>query len=410
MPSISDMNKEQLLDTAEERIYSLGVRDLASALSYENMRYGLGKMIHALDSDEVTCVFGPDATITRNLERWQSGFGYGAVIRWKDKGVFFPEIKPNACGMILVRMDELPSNKEIIQRVAEVEESDIQMDGVKLRPDFGKGNHFFEFYKSIDISPDVEDKMPNGSYYAIMHGSAQEKKDEFYNAEQGGEWVNTPLGKVSILNSAEGKEYYRRWEKFNAFSKKRREHLTREVLGDVEVISNLTHQGLFRRNEVRLGVHDTMDESYPKGEAMFPVALRWDLPLHIFKGKQNLTEEVIKRVKFYDRAVENGTLEDLKNVNILPHGGGYHVELPYSKIDVVNTGMGNSFILNGLKPVSKIDEITSKKGISEFGTMIVSTPRELPYTYRGEAVIRQVMEYDLGNPVAKLQPLMTIKI
>jgi len=410
MVPISEMSREQLLHVAENHIFSLSIRDLASALSYENMRYGLAKMIYALDSEDVICVFGPDATITRNIGRWQSGFGYGAVIRWSDRGVFFPEMKPNSCGMIMVRMDEMPSKEDIIERVASVEESDLYLDGIKLKPDFGKGNHFFEFYKTIEVSPDVDDIIPTDCYYAIMHGSAQEKKHEIYDAVNEGEWIKTPLGKISVLDGSKGREYYKKWKKFNDFSKRRREYLIKEVLGDIKIISNLTHQGLFRKNEIRLGVHDSMDASYPKGKALFPVALRWDLPLHIFKGKRNLTEEVIKRANFYERALETGTLDDLCNINILPHGGGYHIELPYTKIDVIVTSIVNSFVLSGPKPVSKIDEIRPKKDVSEFGTMIISNPHELPYTYRGESVIREVMEYDLGVPVAKLQPLMTIKI
>ncbi|KXA89956.1 hypothetical protein AKJ57_04665 [candidate division MSBL1 archaeon SCGC-AAA259A05] len=69
--SFSQVSSEEMLQLAEERIFSLGPRDLASALSYQNMRYGLGKVIYALEGD-VYCVFGPDATITRNKGRWTS--------------------------------------------------------------------------------------------------------------------------------------------------------------------------------------------------------------------------------------------------------------------------------------------------------------------------------------------------
>jgi len=410
MPPVSSMPGEELLQLAEEHIYSLTIRDLASALSYENMRYGVGRMMSALESEDVLCVFGPDSTITRNIGRWQAGFGYGAVLRWKDEGIYFPEMKPNACGMILARMDELPSKEEIIEQVTLVEESEIYLGDTQLETDFGKGNHFFELYKTLEVSPDIEDRMPPDSYYAIMHGSGQEKRDVMYNAVDDGEWVKAPLGKISVLSGSNGKQYYRNWLKYNEFSKKRRETLIKEVLGEVEVISNLTHQGLFKRNEIRLGVHDSMDESYQPGEAIFPVALRWDLPLHIFKGKKSLSEEVVKRAGFYERANETGSMKDLMDVNILPHGGGYQLQLPYTKIKTMQTSMGNSFILDGMKPASNVDEMTPKKSISEFGTMIISNPRELPYTYRGESVIREIMAYDLGTEVAKLQPMMTIKI
>jgi hypothetical protein len=410
MEDISRMGDKELLAFASQRIFSLGLRDLSSALSYENMRFGLAKMIYALNSPDVYCVFGPDATITRNVERWNSGFGYGAVLRWPEKGVFFPEIKPNGCGMLLVKLDELPSKEELIKKAAEVEKSEIILDGVRLKPDFGKGNHFFEFYKPIGVSPDVEDRIPEDCGYAIIHGSAQEKKDEFYGPD-GCEKVETPLGDISVLSGAAGKKYYRRWLSFNDFSKRRREVLAEAVLGDCEVISNLTHQGIFRENEVRLGCHDTLDESYPKGDALFPIALRWDHPVYLFRGKENLSDDVLGMTGFDSRAEELGLLDGLRNINILPHGGGYRVNLQYSKIKVVRTDIGNHFILSDAKPISKVDEIgVDKKRVSSFGEMIVMNPRELPFDYRGRSIIQKVMEYDLATPVAKLQPLMTLKV
>jgi hypothetical protein len=409
---ISQMSDDELLNFADQRIFSLGLRDLASALSYENMRYGIGKIIYALDSEDVHCVFGPDATITRNIDRWMSGFGYGAVIKWPDNGIFFPDIRPNGCGMIVARLDELPPKEEIIKRVVEVENSDLYLDGVKLKPDFGKGNHFFELYKSLGVSPDIEDTMPMDSGYAIVHGSAPERKDEIYGAVDNADRIKTPLGKISVLDGKDGKEYYKAWREFDRFSKKRREFLTKEVLGDCKILSNLTHQGMFARNEIRLGCYDTMDKSYPPGGALFPVALRWDHPVYIFRGKQNLSRDVMGRLGFGERADKLGLMDELMRINVLPHGGGYNINLQYSHIKVIKTDIGNHFVLSGAKPISKVDEIsdTIKGGVSSFGEMVIMNPHELPYNYRGGSIIEKVMEYDLGVPVAKLQPLMTLKV
>ncbi|HIE34220.1 MAG TPA: hypothetical protein EYP86_03685 [Candidatus Altiarchaeales archaeon] len=408
---ISGMSSKELLDFARERIFFLGVRDLASALSYENMRYGLGKIIYALDSGDVYCVFGPDATITRNIGRWMSGFGYGVVIRWKNNGMAFPEIRPNGCGMLIAKLDELPSQNGIIDRIAELQNSSIYLDGIKLKPDFGKGNHFFEFYKVIAVSPDVEDTMPRDSYYAIMHGSSPEKKDDLYSIIEQGEWVKTPLGKISVLDGNDAKDYYKKWREFEKFTRKRREFLTKEILGKCKIISNLTHQGLFRKNEARLGCHDTRDRTYPKGDAIFPVALRWDHPVHIFKGYRNLSNEVIGRLDFDERVDRLGIRDELNNINILPHGGGYSINVQYSKIDIMETEIGNTFILSGAKPISRVDEITeSNFGISRFGKMTIINPHGLPYNYRATGIIEKIMEYKLAKPVGKLQPLMTMKI
>lgn len=409
---IEEMSKKELLNFTEQRIFSLGFRDISSALAYENMRYGLGKMIYALDSEDVICVFGPDATITRNTGRWMSGFGYGAVIKWPDKGIFFPELRPNACGMILCRLDEMPSKEEIIERVAEVESSDLYLDDIKIKPDFGKGNHFFEFYKPLGISPDISVMMPDDCNYALLHCSGSERKDRIYGFVDMGEWIETPLGRISVLDGNAGKEYYREWVELENFSKRRRELLAKEVLGDCKIISNLTHQGLFARNEIRLGCYDSMDKSYPRGKALFPIALRWDHSLYVFTGNENLSDDVMKQLMFDERVDSIGLKEEMNRINILPHGGGYTIKLDYERIEVIETKIGNNFIISGLKPISTVDEIseTNKKGLSKFGEMIIMSPHELPYDYRGIGIIERAMEYELGTPVARLQPLMTIKI
>lgn len=409
MKPIGDMQRGELLDFAHQRIFSLGPRDLASALAHENMKNGIGKMMYALDNEDVFCLFGPDATITRNIGRWMSGFGYGAVIRWPDEGVFFPELRPNSCGMVIAKLDELPPKKEIIEQVSNVEDSDLSIDGIKITPDFGKGNHFFEFYKVLGVSPDIEKRMPEECNYAILHGSGPERKNEVYGMIDQGEWIKTPLGEISVLDGELGKKYYRTWNDIERFSKRRRELLAREVLGECEIISNLTHQGLFARNEIRLGCHDTMDKSYPPGEALFPVALRWDIPMYIFRGEKNISDEVMGRTGLHERTDEVGMTEEMRGVNILPHGGGYKIDLEYTSIEVIKTAIGNNFVLSGAKPVSRIDDV-GERHISSFGEMIIMNPRELPFDYRGKEIIEKIMEYNLGDPVAKLQPLMTIKI
>ena len=183
------MGAKKLLKSAEKHTFSLGVRDLASTLSYQNMMYGLGKILHVLDN--CICVFGPDATITRNIRRWQNGFGYGAVIRWFEEGIMFPEIMPNACGMIVIKLDELPEKKDLFEAVSYIEDNVITLDGIELKPDFGHGNHFLEFYSSLELSPELGSLMPSDSYYAILHCSAPEKKDDLYSKINTGNMVET---------------------------------------------------------------------------------------------------------------------------------------------------------------------------------------------------------------------------
>jgi len=392
------MSGKQLLEYADARVFFLGLQDLASVISCRNMLYGLGKMLYVLNRDAF-CVFGPDATITRNKERWTSGFGYGCVIRWFEEGVAFPEMRPNGCGMALAKLEELPEKRELFEGVARLNEEGLEVEGFEIKPDFGRGNHFFEIYKARQISPEVQRTM-SSPYYAILHCSAPERKDEIYGKVDEGEWIETPIGRVSVLVDGAAKEYLRVWEDYNSFCKKRREAIIKEVLGDSEVILDKTHQGLSGANEIRLGCYDTKDKS--GGSDLFPIALRWDLPVYIMKGSPNLSVEVIGRIGLRERAKRTELLEELKDVNILPHGGGYELSVPYTEVEVVQKGESRFFILKESK--------TNQKVISMRGEITFTNPSELPYNYRGMDVIEKTLEYDLGRPMAKLQPVTTLKV
>ena len=392
------MKKRDILKKAMEHTFSIGPDDLASDLSYRNMMYGLGKMHHILDG-EVLCFFGPDATITRNPNRWRSGFGYGAVITWDRDDVAFPEMRPNGCGMILVKLDELPEKSELLERVTRLHESDITLDGIRLDMDFGKGNHFFEFYRPIDISAEFDDRLEMDRYYAILHCSSQERKHEVYGKVDEGEWVDTPLGKVCVLKDAAAEEYLRLWRDYESFCKMRREYLIKEVLGsELEVISNKTHQGLFGNTEIRLGCYNTLDRS-DKSD-LFPMTVGWEHPVFILKGERNLKDSTIEEKGFVERAERYGLIEKIRNINILPHGGGYMLDIPYFDIEVECIGKARYFTLRGAE-----DAISSK-----YGKIMFTNPKELPFGYRGEDVINKTLEYELAKPVAKLQPVGTLKV
>ncbi|MFQ5887905.1 MAG: hypothetical protein ACE5HY_04330 [Candidatus Hydrothermarchaeales archaeon] len=397
------MGPKKLLKLAEKHTFSLGVRDLASTLSYQNMMYGLGKILHV--TENCLCVFGPDATITRNIRRWQYGFGYGGLIKWFEDDIMFPEIMPNGCGMIVVRLDELPEKKELFESVSYVEDNEITLDGVQLKPDFGSGNHFLEFYTPLELSPELDNTMPPDCYYAVLHCSSPEKKNDLYGKIDDGNKVKTPLGPISVLDGSEAKEYLKTWKDFESFTKKRREVLMKALMEHSQMIINKTHQGMFGDKEVRLGCYDTTDTS--DGNPYFPVTLRWDLPMYIIKGKENLTKESIARLRFDKRAEKLGLAEELVHANILPHGGGYRLDIPYSETEIVRSGNRRYFILK--EPRTDLLG-ADEKSLQRYGEITFTNPRELPFEYRGKNVIEKSIEYDLGVPMAKFQPLKTLKV
>jgi hypothetical protein len=151
---------------------------------------------------------------------------------------------------------------------------------------------------------------------------------------------------------------------------------------------------------MRLGCYDTKDKS--GGSDLFPITLRWDIPVYIMRGNSNLSLEVIDRMGFRERAERLELLEELRNINILPHGGGYEIKVPYTEVEVVWQDNDRFFILK--------EGNTNQKIISHYGEITFISPRELPFTYRGKDVIEKTLEYDLGRPMVKLQPLITLKV
>ncbi|KXB02775.1 hypothetical protein AKJ43_00640 [candidate division MSBL1 archaeon SCGC-AAA261D19] len=143
---------------------------------------------------------------------------------------------------------------------------------------------------------------------------------------------------------------------------------------------------------------------------LFPVTLRWDYPVYVFKGKNNLSKETLDKLEFTRRAEKLKIEDELRNVNILPHGGGYKLELSYRNIEVTNTDFGNIFTLSDPKPAVRVEEAKKGKGVSKFGKMVIANPHALPYSYRGGSVIRRTVELDLSDIAASLRPILTIKI
>lgn len=391
-------SSKDLLNLAEDRMFSLGLNDLTAKLSYKNMRYALGKIMNILEDDGVFSVFAPDATITRNKPRWLAGFGYGAVIRWPRRDVAFPDIRPNGCGMLLMRLDDLPSEEELVESASDVNVRDLHFEGFDIRPDFGKGNHFFEFYKPTEISEGSSDVLDEDSYYAIIHGSAQELKDKIYGWSDKAVEEETPLGSLNVLYGDKAEKYYEDCQELDSFSKKRREFLAEEVIGDFEILSNFNHQGLFAPNEARLGCYDLMDQGV---DGLYPVTLRWDQPTYVFKGNQNLSREVLKTLGFLERAQDLDLAEELLDINILPHGGGYEIKLPYEDFEIMSTEFGNAYVLDGSQVVE------SDKNMSN---MVITDPSSLPFSYRGNEVVDRTLDLDLGEVEAELSPIITLKI
>lgn len=395
-----------LLELGQECLFSLSTGDISSRLAETNTVYGLAKIIHILAKHDIDwrtmiCLFTPDGGITRNKERWSFGFGYGCLLHWPDQNgtqpLMFPELKPNACGVLVAKLSCSLSSEEIYKRLGEVREK-LHINGTPLTFNLGISNHFIEV---CQVASSVVPSLSVGDEVAVIHTSPAELKEDLYSWEAwlqaGGRWEETPVGRILVLAGPAARKYFQSYQRIEAFSKARRLTIARAIFGEVEVVSNPTHQGLFSPNRLGLGLYDTGDTTAtPDGGPVFPLTLRWDIPIYLIAGRQNLSPTVLKRRGIYRKAEERGVLEILSKANVLPHGGGY--ALPFdarSRVRVVQNGHRRFFHLHN--SAAEVDEY------------VFTHPSELPYDYRGRQVMKMIEALEMGEPVAELRQRFTIK-
>lgn len=398
------LNKEEYLGRAKDHLFMTGINDNGMKLCAANMVYGIAK-IHYLQEKlgleaDATFISTPDATITRNIERWNNGFGYGGKIEWGNGAseLMILDILPNACGMLVGGLEKLPEIETLINKVTAIsaKSSNIKVNGIRIVWDFGKGNHFIDVFKVRNILG-IEDLPP---YMFIVHGAGDELREDnqkgyglyYYRSKRLdsiSEKIDTPFGEIRFLTGKKASDYYEQYKFADDFSKKRRIEFAKRLFGDFKVVSNETHQGLADINTMLLGCHNIKDNK------VLPIALRGDLPAYLVYGKPSFTKEQIENLGFERRARKLGLMNRLRNANVVPHGGGYHFPDLLNVLKVIENG-GQRYFLMDL--------------INDRGKKVIKDVREIPYDYRGRMVVLRTLELGLAEITAKLIPLYVLKI
>ena len=395
--------KGEILQNAKDHCFFAGLNDSGAELCKANFPYGIAG-IHYLQhhlgmEPNASFISTPDMTITRNTDRWKSGFGYGGKISWGkgDDDFVVLNTKPNACGMLTGGLEELPEIESLIRKLHDFEAETAVIDGVKVTWDFYKGNHFIDLF---EVNPVAKiDSFP--PYAFVIHSSANEFRgdnklgfglyyDESEQLYEMAEHIDTPFGKIHYLTGSDAKKYFERYQYVESFAKRKRE-LAAELLFEKYVeICNETHQGLINLNEIVLGCY------YLKNlKTLFPFTLRGDLPAYLVRGKSNLSPESIESLGFEKRARRLGLYDRLLGSNIIPHGGGYVFP------DIL--GVNRVIEVDG----ERYFEVEMQNGRGE---KIISEVRELPYEYRGRTVVLRALEIGIIEIIAKLIPQYVLKI
>ncbi len=400
---LNSLEDKDLLKRARMHVFSTGLGDAASRLCRENTVYGLAK-IHLVQEEyglepSATFISTPDETVTRNLDRWMNGIGYGGKFSWgngSDK-IIFLDFKPNCCGTLVGGVDDLPKPNSIIKSLYELESKEHVIEGLPVKWDFNVGNHFIDVFRT---TPSAGLSLPE--YIFIIHSSAPELKGEnpigmglYYNKsstlQRIMKIVKTRFGDAKILLDEDAEEYYKFYKFAERFSEEKRILAAKEIFGDFKFISSKTHQGLLNFNEAVLGCHFITS----KGGSLYPLALRPDLPAYLVKGRKSFSKNMLEILGFYKRAEDLGVLKRLLSFNCLPHGGGYSFPDMVAVKDVITIRDQRYFVM----------ELQN-----ELGFKIFNNPAELQFVYRGRQVVVNSVELELIELKAKLTPEYVLKI
>lgn len=397
--AIASKVERELLSVAGDALFYTGIGDLAEQLSRRNMAYGVAKIRWTQEQLGLTpdahFVSAPDATVTRNIPRWQAGFGYGGRIRYSGRFLVL-DIKSNACGLFLGRMAAAPEAREVLDRIRALHAGNRFVASTGTSWDFGKSNHFVHLLR-------FDQPIEGDEYGVLCHGSGPELRgpgpwgpglyvDRSPRLAELARRVETPWGGLTIIDDPDGvDEFWAGYLETERYSHERRLALAEALFPGVTTVSNLTHQGLLAPNDAIVG------SVAEPGEALVPLALRADLPIFLLKGRPNISPEVAQRLGFAERAHRLDLIDALSNANVLPHGGGY--ALPgYKDIDHVIEGDDGSRIY--------VMEIASGNSARAFHDNF----RHVPFDYRGTEVLDRVIDLDMGTVENRATPIFEFMV
>ncbi|UCD01640.1 MAG: hypothetical protein JSV23_01045 [Promethearchaeota archaeon] len=406
--NISELSKSDLLDRASQFIFSTGLNDGTSKLCKANMKYGLA-MFHLIQErygfePKATFISSPDETISRNKFRWNSGIGYGGRLNWGkgNEKLIFLNSKPNCCGILVGGLEELPDPYNLIKKVDEIKSKELYHNEILIDWDFGISNHFINCFETKNLS-----NIDLPPYIFLMHGSAPEFRDDSYGI---GLYIDksnalreiaieekSKLGKQYIVLDSDAKDYLEFNKKALEFSNLKREIIANNLFDyGYEIICNQPHQFLKDYNNMYLGSNCTDISCDLIDTNIFPTTLRADIAAYLFTGKKNLAETTLKNQNLLERAKDLELLELLTNAYILPHGGGYAFNDIKDILDILEYKDQRYFVASLKTSISRLK--------------IIRDVSELQFEYRGRDIVLKTIQLDLGEIIARLNPLFSLKL
>jgi hypothetical protein len=264
-------------------------------------------------------------------------------------------------------------------------------------------NHFINCFETRNLS-DLD--LP--PYIFFIHGSAPEFRDD--NKYGAGLYIdkskllnelsieeNTKFGKQHILMDSDADDFLKIHEQALKFSNSKREIIASKLFDyGYKIICNQPHQFLKDYNNMYLGSNCTDISCSMITSDIFPTTLRADISAYLFRGNKNLSMTTLRNENFLKRAENFELLDILTNACILPHGGGYELTDIEDVLDILEHKHQRYFVTSLKTNTSRLK--------------IIRNVGELQFEYRGRDIVLKTLQLNLGEIVARLNPLFSLKL
>ena len=286
--------------------------DITMQVALANLAHGLLKVHYALAATGGGDAFflpTSDFSTTRNPARWRAGFSYGGIFVWQSsRPIVFPELRPNACGVLLGRQEGSFDWRSLSMRIREARK--IFADDW----DYNKSNHFLGLYKH------------NSESYFLLHGGTKSTKRILGMFECASvkprpkiltarHCIKTPYGHICTLQDDNAIEYYSTFKECEKRIKNSREALASFLFPSSTILFHETHQGLISPTTMALGAY-----VFHRQEEQIPFMIAPGEPIFLLSQGFSIHSQVVQLTKQAQMTIK-GSLGGEK-IWISPHGSG----------------------------------------------------------------------------------------
>ena len=337
------------------RVLQRGVQNLTTLLK------------HVGGSGEFTYVACPDLSITLRERRLILGLPIGGYINWTGTKIFPLELDVNSCGVHMVKplgqfdLDSFRTRMKDLKR--KMDDQEIVVDGITLKWNFARRNHFINVYKG-----------QAGAHYVIFHSSGETVLFDWQGLHSRFNVRTCRIDKrdVPYICGEDVDTYWAIAERENEFFFRRHQRVFRELFGEeFQIVYADRHFGMVNEYELLMGC------------SKVPVGTRFPILTKPF------AEVYLAEAKEPDVAILNIT----GGHTLVPHGLG--MTIPDSIRDIQPDPIMPGYVV-----------IQHSNGCR----MITNTLEHIGISHRSPDVLPKMSQLGHFSILEELTPLLCLKV